>query len=318
MISRQRYWGTPIPIVHCPECGTVAVPEEDLPVLLPEDAEFLPTGESPLALNESFVNVDCPDCGRPAKRDTDTMDTFVDSSWYFLRYTSPKYAEAAFDPEALKQWNPVDQYTGGAEHAVMHLLYARFFIKALRDLGLVDFDEPFLRLFNQGTIIVNQQKMSKSRGNVIAPDGYVDTFGADAFRCYLMFLGPWDQGGDWNDSGINGIARWLNRVWDISQRDATELERHQVDEEAVREIQRNVHKTIRKVGDDLDKFKFNTALAGLMEYSNALSQAWDRKGITSGHWNEAIKNLLAMMAPLAPHISEELWERPGHSFSLHN
>ena len=191
LISRQRYWGTPIPIIYCDECGEVPVPEEDLPVLLPEDAEFLPTGDSPLALHEGFVNVECPNCSRSAKRETDTMDTFVDSSWYFLRYASPKYTEGPFDPEAVGKWNPVDQYTGGVEHAVMHLLYARFFTKALRDLGLLDFDEPFKRLFSQGHIIAGSQKMSKSRGNVVAPDEYVSKVGADVVRCYLMFLGPW-------------------------------------------------------------------------------------------------------------------------------
>ena len=196
------------------------VPESDLPVLLPEDAEFLPTGDSPLAVNEAFVNTTCPDCGSPARRETDTMDTFVDSSWYFLRYTSPNYDDGPFDPEALGQWNPVDQYTGGSEHAVMHLLYARFFVKALRDLGYLDFDEPFTRLVNQGTIVFNSQKMSKSRGNVIAPDDYVTDVGTDAVRTYMMFMGPWEAGGEWNDDGITGMARWTNRVWDLATRDA--------------------------------------------------------------------------------------------------
>ena len=194
LISRQRYWGTPIPIIHCEHCGPVAVPEDELPVLLPEDAQFRPTGESPLALHEGFVNAGCPQCGKAAKRETDTMDTFVDSSWYFLRFASPNYQDAAFDPEAVRKWNPVDQYTGGAEHAVMHLLYARFFVKALRDMGLVDFDEPFLRLFNQGHIIANSQKMSKSRGNVIAPDDFVDSVGADVVRLLPDVPGPLGPG----------------------------------------------------------------------------------------------------------------------------
>ena len=246
LISRQRYWGTPIPIVYCDEHGAVPVPDEDLPVLLPEDAEFRPTGESPLALHEAFVNTECPQCGWPARRETDTMDTFVDSAWYFLRFASPTHRDGAFDPAAAKQWAPVDQYTGGAEHAVMHLLYARFFIKALRDLGLVDFDEPFIRLFNQGHISADRQKMSKSRGNVVSPDEYVADLGADVVRCYLMFLGPWDQGGEWSDSGINGMVRWMNRVWDLADRDPTELDGGNVDAEAVRELQRTVHKTIRR------------------------------------------------------------------------
>ena len=317
LISRQRYWGTPIPIIYCDVCGEVPVPEDDLPVLLPEDAEFLPTGESPLALHQAFVNAPCPDCGRPAKRETDTMDTFVDSSWYFLRYTNSRYADGPFDPETVGQWSPVDQYTGGVEHAVMHLLYARFFVKAMRDLGLIDFDEPFQRLFNQGTIIYQHQKMSKSRGNVVAPDPYVQELGADVVRCYLMFLGPWDQGGEWSDSGINGVARWANRVWDLGHHDPAALDRSTVDEDAVRELQRAMHKTIRRVSEDIDRFKFNTALAALMEYTNTLGQAWDRSDITSEVWAEAIGNLLTLMAPMAPHLSEELWEATGHEYSVH-
>ena len=318
LISRQRYWGTPIPIIYCEACGIVPVPEEDLPVLLPEDAEFQPTGESPLIHHDSFVNVDCPECGRPAKRETDTMDTFVDSSWYFLRYASPHLDSGAFDPEAAGEWCPVSQYTGGAEHAVMHLLYARFFTKALRDLGLLSFDEPFTRLFNQGHIIANSQKMSKSRGNVISPDVYVADVGADVVRCYLMFLGPWDQGGDWSDSGINGMSRWMNRVWELAQRDARQLDDYPVDSAAVRDMQRAVHKTIRRVSDDLDRFKFNTALAALMEYTNTLNQVWQGRGVDSEAWNDAVGRLLAMLAPMAPHIAEELWERAGLGYSVHN
>ncbi len=318
LISRQRYWGTPIPIIYCAECGTVPVPEDDLPVLLPEDAEFLPTGESPLKLHEGFVNVDCPQCGRAAKRETDTMDTFVDSSWYQLRFASPKYAAGIFDPASVKHWSPVDQYTGGAEHAVMHLLYARFFTKALRDLGLIDFGEPFIRLFNQGHIIAESQKMSKSRGNVIAPDDYLPEVGADVIRCYLMFLGPWDQGGEWSDSGMNGVARWMNRVWEMAHRDAGELDTRPVDAEAVRDVTRTVHKTVRRVTEDVERFKFNTALAALMEYNNALSAAWDAGGIDSRTWNDAVEKMLMMMAPMAPHVSEELWERTGHDYSIHD
>ena len=317
LISRQRYWGTPIPIIYCEECGTLPVPEEDLPVLLPEDAEFLPTGESPLALHEGFVNVDCPDCGRPAKRETDTMDTFVDSSWYFLRYASPNYADGPFDPLSVGQWNPVDQYTGGVEHAVMHLLYARFFVKALRDLKLLDFDEPFERLFNQGTIVFQHRKMSKSRGNVVAPDDYVERVGADAVRSYLMFLGPWDQGGEWSDSGINGVARWLNRVWELAQRDSRILDVPE-DADTARDVTRLIHQTVRKVTEDVERFKFNTALAALMEYTNTLNQVWERKNVAGGLWDEAVERLLVLMAPIAPHVSEELWERTGHGTSVHS
>jgi len=216
LISRQRYWGTPIPMVYCPKCGIVPVPEQDLPVLLPENAEFKPTGESPLKYCEQFVNTTCPRCSSPAKRETDTMDTFMCSSWYFLRYASPHHDAAPFNDDELKYWLPVDLYTGGAEHAVMHLFYARFFIKALRDMGLIDFGEPFTRLFNQGVIIVERQKMSKSKGNVVNPDAYVSELGADAVRAYLMFIAPWERGGEWDDSGISGISRWLKRVWNLA------------------------------------------------------------------------------------------------------
>lgn len=318
LISRQRYWGTPIPIVYCPTCGTVPVSEKDLPVLLPENAEFRPTGESPLALHRDFTDVECPQCNQSARRETDTMDTFVDSSWYFLRYTSPNHNESAFDPISIKSWGPVDQYTGGAEHAVMHLLYARFITKALRDIGLIDFGEPFTRLFNQGHIIANHQKMSKSRGNVISPDEYVENFGADAVRCYLMFLGPWDQGGDWTDSGINGMSRWLNRVWDMSQRNSKSLNQKVKKSETIDVTQRLKHKTIRKVGADLEIFKFNTALASLMEYTNHLSQIWEQNSIDPDNWDDSIDKLLLMMACMAPHITEELWERRGHTNSIHD
>ena len=318
LISRQRYWGTPIPVVYCDGCGVVPVPEEDLPVLLPEDAQFRPTGESPLRFHERFLNAPCPQCGAAATRETDTMDTFVDSSWYHLRYASPNYDRGPFDPEAVRQWLPVDQYTGGAEHAVMHLLYARFFNKALRDLGLVEFDEPYLRLFNQGIIIADHQKMSKSRGNVITPDPYVQDLGADVVRTYLMFLGPWDQGGDWSDSGINGMARWINRVWDLAQRDASTLDAQPADDEAVRTLIRTTHKTVKKVVGDLERFKFNTALAAMMEMTNHMSRAWDEGGIDSGSWRDAVEKLLLLLAPIAPHVTEELWERTGRPFSIHN
>ena len=318
LISRQRYWGTPIPVVYCAGCGVVPVPEEDLPVLLPEDAQFRPTGESPLRFHERFLNTPCPQCGAPATRETDTMDTFVDSSWYHLRYASPHYDRGPFDPEAVRQWLPVDQYTGGAEHAVMHLLYARFFNKALRDLGLVEFDEPYLRLFNQGIIIADHQKMSKSRGNVITPDPYVQDLGADVVRTYLMFLGPWDQGGDWSDSGINGMARWINRVWDLAQRDASTLDAQPADDEAVRTLIRTTHKTVKKVVGDLERFKFNTALAAMMEMTNHMSRAWDEGGIDSDSWRDAVVKLLLLLAPIAPHVTEELWERTGRLYSIHN
>ena len=318
LISRQRYWGTPIPVVYCDDCGTVPVPEDDLPVLLPEDSEFRPTGESPLALHEGFVNTTCPSCDGPAKRETDTMDTFVDSSWYQFRFASPRFDEGMFDREAVEMWGPVDQYTGGVEHAVMHLLYARFFTKAMRDLGLLDFDEPFIRLFNQGHILSEGEKMSKSRGNVVAPDEYVDKYGADAVRCYLMFIGPWDRGGSWQDSGINGVSRWLNRVWEIAQRDSLVLDDLPTGQAANADLTRAIHKTIRRVERDVEAFKFNTALAGLMEFSNSLNSVWEAKNVDSGTWNDAVEKLLLLLAPMAPHITEELWERAGHTTSIHN
>ena len=317
LISRQRYWGTPIPIVYCGACGEVPVPESDLPVLLPDDAEFRPTGDSPLALHSEFVNTTCPECGGPAKRETDTMDTFVDSSWYFLRYASPSYHDGPFDPVAAMDWNPVDQYTGGVEHAVMHLLYARFFVKAMRDLGLVNFDEPFVRLVNQGTIVFNSQKMSKSRGNVIAPDDYVEDVGADVVRTYLMFMGPWEQGGDWNDNGINGMARWTNRVWELCQRDPQELGGEMSDGVAVGNLRRALHKTIRKVSEDMERFKFNTGIAAMMEFSNTLNQAWQTGKVDANVWRESIRGLVLMMAPITPFLAEELWSHVGGGYSVH-
>ncbi len=321
LISRQRYWGAPIPMIYCDHCGVVPVPEKDLPVLLPEDAEFKPTGESPLKYVKEFVNTTCPQCSRPARRETDTMDTFMCSSWYFLRYASPHYDTAAFDPSKVKYWLPVDLYTGGAEHAVMHLFYARFFIKALRDMGLVDFGEPFTRLFNQGTIIADHQKMSKSRGNVVNPDAYVAELGADTVRAYLMFVAPWEQGGEWNDSGISGMSRWLNRIWNLM------LEPYQVRvvheapanvDKAHIELQRIIHQTIRKVSNDLEKLHFNTMIAALMEFTNYLAKAKETGAVSSTDWEESVKALMLLLGPTAPHLAEELWQQTGHEYSLHN
>jgi leucyl-tRNA synthetase len=316
LISRQRYWGAPIPMVYCEKCGIVPVPEKDLPVLLPEDAEFRPTGESPLKYVESFVSTKCPKCGGPAKRETDTMDTFMCSSWYFLRYTSPHYAEAAFDPAKVKYWMPVDIYTGGAEHAVMHLFYARFFTKAIRDMGLINFDEPFLKLFNQGTIIADHQKMSKSRGNVVNPDEYVSTMGADVVRAYLMFAGPWEQGGDWNDSGIAGVSRWMNRIWNLALEDLPTATK--ATEETRRELLRVTHQTIKKVTNDINQLQFNTMIASLMEYTNYLIRVKETGTITLADWKEAVDVLLNLLAPTAPHTTEEIWHLTGHNGSIHN
>ena len=318
LISRQRYWGTPIPMVYCDECGVSPVAEVDLPVLLPEDAEFRPTGESPLAINADFVNTECPQCGGPGRRETDTMDTFMDSSWYMLRYCSPRYDGGPFAPQAATDWMPVRQYTGGAEHAVMHLLYSRFFIKALRDMDMLNIDEPFLRLFNQGVILgQDHEKMSKSRGNVVNPDDVIDQVGADAVRCFLMFIGPWDQGGPWSDEGINGVVRWLNRVWTVVEQDAALLDQAPSDPVTVRETQRVLHQTIRKCYQELDRFKFNTAIAALMELLNHLNKVWNDRSVNSSIWQESVEKFLLMLAPMAPHVAEEMWERTGHAYSIH-
>ncbi len=324
LISRQRYWGAPIPMVYCDRCGIVPVPEKDLPVLLPENAEFRPTGESPLKYCPEFVNTRCPRCDGPARRETDTMDTFMCSSWYFLRYASPHYSKAAFDPEKVRYWLPVDLYTGGAEHAVMHLFYARFFVKAIRDMGLVDFGEPFTRLFNQGTIIANRQKMSKSRGNVVTPDLYVNELGADAVRTYLMFVGPWELGGEWNDSGISGVSRWLNRIWTLALEPYKPAGEH-ADPGATREgtdpdveLRRMLHQTIKKVSGDIEKMRYNTMIATLMEFTNYLGRVKELTSASEPVWEEAIQNLLLLIAPTAPHLAEELWERSGRPYSIHN
>jgi leucyl-tRNA synthetase len=320
LISRQRYWGTPIPIIYCPECGPVPVPEDQLPVVLPEDAEFRPTGESPLKYHEAFVNTTCPHCGRPAQRETDTMDTFVDSSWYQMRYLSPHEVGAPFDRVVAQRWHPVDQYTGGAEHATMHLLYARFFHKVMRDLGLVDTNEPYTRLFNQGQILgPDGQRMSKSRGNVVAPDEYVTRYGADVFRCYLMFLGPWDQGGPFNTDGINGMVRWQNRVWTLvldhwAPEAATQPK---ADEGTLRELRRWTNRTVQKVDEDLATFRFNTMLAALMEFTNYLTRPEPQSLKGTREWQQAIEALILCLAPSTPHLAEELWERTGHQGSVH-
>ena len=312
LVSRQRYWGTPIPVVYCDKCGIVPVPEDELPVLLPTDAEYIPTGEgSPLASNAGFLNTTCYRCGGPARRETDTMDTFFDSSWYMLRYLSPGYSEGPFDP-AVKDWLPVDQYTGGAEHAVMHLLYSRFFIKGLHDMGVVDFEEPFLRLFNQGVILgEDHEKMSKSRGNVVNPDEVVGHLGADAVRCFLMFIGPWDQGGPWSEVGMNGMARWLNRVWEACRHDPSELPDAPADESTVRDLLRTLPQTIRKCHDDLDRFKFNTAIAQVMTLMNVLEKAATASEQDRALLQEGLETVALLLAPITPHISHELWQRLG-------
>ncbi|MDP2674121.1 MAG: class I tRNA ligase family protein, partial [Dehalococcoidia bacterium] len=315
LISRQRYWGTPIPVIHCERCGIVPVPEEDLPVLLPDTVDYAGSGVNPLTRDEAFLNVACPSCDGPARRETDTMDTFMDSNWYFIRYLSPNYDAAPVDPKRAEAWLPVDQYTGGAEHAVMHLLYARFFWKVARDLGIVKGDEPFLRLFNQGQILgPDGQRMSKSRGNVVAPDEYVARYGADTFRCYLMFIGPWDEGGPFGSEGITGVWRWLNRVWGLV---LNEPHFGQATADAVREMRRLTHQTVRKATEDMERFRFNTMLAALMEMTNGLLRARDAGPVDLDAWNEAVESLVLMLAPVAPHVAEELWTRSGRPYSVH-
>jgi leucyl-tRNA synthetase len=317
LISRQRYWGAPIPMVYCDHCGLVPVPEEQLPVLLPEDAEFLPTGDSPLKLHQGFLSTTCPRCGGPGRRETDTMDTFMCSSWYHMRYTSPGYDKGPIDPQRGRYWLPVDQYTGGIEHAVMHLLYTRFFTKACRDIGILDHDEPMLRLFNQGTILGEDgEKMSKSRGNVVNPDDLVNSLGADTTRAYLMFIGPWDAGGPWNTHGIEGVHRFLQRVWDVVTRPVRAIAGIPTDEQ-VASLRRITHKTIRRVTDDIEAFRFNTMIAALMEFNNYLIKAKETPVVLTDAWSEAVRALLLMLAPIAPHLGEELWERLGGPYSIH-
>lgn len=317
LISRQRYWGSPIPIVNCEQCGLVAVPEEDLPVILPDDVEWLPTGQSPLKLHPSWKNVPCPECDGPAERETDTMDTFMCSSWYHLRYLSPHYDEGPFDPEQYDYWMPVDTYTGGVEHATMHLIYTRFFHKACRDLGIVKGDEPMLQLRNQGQILgPDGQRMSKSRGNVIDPDEQVRQFGADAVRAYLMFGYRWTEGGPWSSDNIQGIVRWINRVWTLTlgTKDAVAK---QGDSSEARALERKLHQTIAKVSADLEKFEFNTVISALMELTNRISTSRDDGLAGSAIFKHAIDSLLLLMAPLTPHIAEELWAKLGYAYSIH-
>jgi leucyl-tRNA synthetase len=301
LLSRQRYWGCPIPIVHCDGCGLVPVPEEELPVLLPEIEDYLPKGRSPLAAAEEWVRVPCPRCGKDARRETDTMDTFVDSSWYFLRYTDAHYDRAAFDRELVDYWLPVNQYIGGIEHAILHLLYARFFTKALNDMGMLGFREPFLRLFNQGMIYRHGAKMSKTKGNIVDPTVYTQRYGADAIRLYTLFMGPVEQDKEWQDEGVDGVVRFLQRLWRIA---------HEVGEGGAAEgpLARKAHQTIAKVTDDIERrFVFNTPIAAVMELVNEISRAPDDPAARF-----ATETAVSLIQPYAPHIACELWEVLGH------
>ena len=305
LLSRQRYWGCPIPIVHCSACGEVPVPDEELPVLLPEVDEYLPRGRSPLAAAEDWVATACPRCGGAAKRETDTMDTFVDSSWYFIRYTDPANDREPFSRAVADYWLPVNQYIGGIEHAILHLMYARFFTKVMQEMGLLGFREPFARLFNQGMITAGGAKMSKSKGNVINPLVYADRYGADAVRLYTLFMGPADQDMDWQDAGIEGVWRFLNRLWRVALEQAG---RPPSPEGVDTPLARKAHRTIAKVTDDVDRrFVFNTPIAAVMELVNELQRT---PGDPAARF--AAETAVSLIQPYAPHVAEELWARLGH------
>ena len=315
LISRQRYWGTPIPIVYCPEHGAVPLPDEQLPVLLPDDVEWLPTGESPLKLHPTWKHTTCPVCEGPAERETDTMDTFMCSSWYHLRYLSPDYDQGMFDTAEYDYWMPVDTYTGGIEHATMHLIYTRFFHKVGRDMGIMQGSEPMVQLRNQGIILgEDSEKMSKSRGNVIAPDELVARYGADTVRAYLMFFARWDLGGPWNSSGIEGSVRWIRRIWTLFTAPA---QPGKPNPETTRALRRKVHQTLRQVTHDFETFEFNTIISAMMELLNEMYKARENGASGSESWDEAQDIYLRMLAPVAPHVAEELWAYLGKPYSIH-
>ncbi len=322
LISRQRYWGTPIPIIHCPKCGEVPVPIEQLPVELPYDVEFKPTGESPLASNLNFINTPCPKCGAPSKRDADTMDTFVDSSWYYFRFLNPKISDTMFDTALAEKWAPVDMYIGGAEHATMHLLYARFIHKFLRDMGLAKCDEPFQTLVHQGTITNAGAKMSKSKGNVVNPDEFIVRHGSDVFRMYLMFMGPFEMGGDWSDKGISGTDRFILRLYEFIKnyenisKNAPAKAKYTIAElnDSEKIIYRKINQTVNKYNVELEHLRFNTAIAALMELTNEITKHFANASDSLKTY--ALERLLVMMAPLAPHFAEECWEMLGNEKSI--
>jgi leucyl-tRNA synthetase len=307
-ISRQRYWGPPIPIIHCEACGPVAVPEADLPVVLPRVEDFKPddSGVSPLARVEEWYRIDCPECGATARRETDVSDTFLDSSWYFLRYPSADRGDIPFDKEILKKWLPVDCYIGGNEHAVLHLLYARFITMALHDLGHLEFEEPFIRFRAHGTIIREGVKMSKSKGNVIVPDGIIEQYGADTFRTYLMFLGPYEEGGDYQDEGIQGPHGFLHRLYETVTTVLNGGGDPGSPAAADPDIERKLHQTIRQISRQMPELGYNTSIAAMMEYLNVVRAGGRTAAVAE------IEPLVVMIAPFAPHMAEDLWERLGH------
>jgi leucyl-tRNA synthetase len=328
-ISRQRYWGTPIPIIYCPACGIVPVPEKDLPVLLPENVDITLTGGSPLSRVTEFVNVSCPKCGGPARRETDTMDTFVDSSWYFYRYTDPSLDTRPLDTETVAYWFPIDQYIGGVEHAILHLIYSRFWTKVMRDMGIVRNDEPAERLFTQGMVIKGGAKMSKSLGNVVSPDDMVARYGADATRMYTLFASPPDRDLDWQDLGVEGISRFLSRVYRFVARNAHPDDKAWTSSDgsgqlspAARQMQRKLHQTIRRVSEDFGgRWHFNTSIAAIMELLNKLYAYEDsvQRGESAAHLTllaDAQRKLVLMLAPFAPYLARELWEMLGETSDL--
>ena len=306
LVSRQRYWGCPIPIVNCERCGIVPVPEGELPVELPDIEDYTPKGRSPLEAAEDWVKTKCPECGGPARRETDTMDTFVDSSWYFLRYCDASNEQAAWDPAALREWMPVDQYIGGVEHAILHLMYARFFCKALADLGHLDFEEPFKALFTQGMVTKDGAKMSKSRGNVVSPAAIIERYGADTARCYIIFIGPPDQDADWSDEGMEGVHRFLSRLWRLAVETA-ERSDTQADAGAEEELLRKAHWAIEKVSGDLRRFAFNTAIAAVMELLNECSRLREEASVQTQRF--ALATAASLLFPFAPHVSADIYDR---------
>ncbi len=323
LVSRQRYWGSPIPIVYCEKCGEVAVPESDLPVVLPYDVEFSPDGSSPLLKSEEFMNTTCPKCGGKAKREADTLDTFVCSSWYYLRYPDNKNDKEAFNRERIDKLLPVDMYVGGAEHACMHLLYARFFTKALRDMGYLDFDEPFTALRHQGIILgPDGQKMSKSKGNTISPDEYIAQFGADVFRMYLMFGFDYSSGGAWSDDGIKSVGRFVDRIERVLESCKQEFDNPKNTNTSMGHAEKELdyvrNYTIKSVSEDAEKFQFNTSIARMMEFTNALSKYITEENKNINFLKETILDFIRLLAPFAPHFSEELWEMNGMKESVFN
>jgi leucyl-tRNA synthetase len=315
LISRQRYWGAPIPMIWCEKDGWNPVPEDQLPVLLPDDVAWKPTGESPLKLHPTWKQAKCPVCGEDAVRETDTMDTFMCSSWYHLRYLSPHYDKGPFDPAEYNYWMPVDIYTGGIEHATMHLLYTRFFHKALRDMQITEGPEPMVQLRNQGMVLgEDHEKMSKSRGNVTAPDDLVQRYGADAVRSYLIFFAKWDMGAPWNRTGIEGTYRWLKRVWVLF---TEPVGKPSASPETLKVLRRKLHQTLQQVTHDFEQFEFNTIVSGLMELLNEMYKAKEAGAAGTHEWNEAVELYLLMLAPVCPHIAEELWQSMGKPYSIH-